>query len=329
MNAIEVKDGRPPFVRVDHWVVELLPVIGVTAFAVYAVLAKYASQETAQCYPSRKTIARDAGVSERSVDGALATLREHKVISATRRSVGLTAMRTSNLYTLLDRPREVGQILPSDAQNLRTLSAESAGGVGQNLRLGGAESAQELEPKNNNHKEQEQVKIPPSPIAPRSRLASSASTGRDPVGDKPSKPRTAPKTPRVYEPKPEYDAFKATFPTVHPSVAGEFNRFCLVEGLTADDWRAFIGKQTQALMDGFLTAHNAPARFKAWATSGPGRRTARQTAVTPPGAPENWRDVLFAPDGSRRAPQFVLRRLGMEEHTPPEQYPAWLTAVMA
>lgn len=156
MNTIEVKDGRPPFVRVDHWIVELLPVIGATAFAVYAVLAKYASQETAQCYPSRKTIAREAGVSERSVDGALATLREHKAISAARRSVGQTAMRTSNLYTLLDRPREVGQNLQGDAQNLRTLSAESAGGVGQNLRLGGAESAQELEPKNNNHKEQEQ-----------------------------------------------------------------------------------------------------------------------------------------------------------------------------
>lgn len=132
-----LQDARQPFVRIDLGVMDRVPEFGPLALAVYAVLAMYANNSSARCFPGRKAIARDAKISERAVDGALKALVSAGCIRVEPRTMttptGAT-VKTSNVYTLLTVPRKGGQSLQGGG-------AGDAPGVGQVVPQGGAGGA--------------------------------------------------------------------------------------------------------------------------------------------------------------------------------------------
>src|SRR5262249_7889134 len=95
-DRIEVRDIRERgWFWADNKLVDVyLPTIGVTAFAVYMLLAKYTDAKTGKCYPSQTLIAEKLGVSRKRVRDAINTLIKHKLISKRKR-------RKSFVYALL------------------------------------------------------------------------------------------------------------------------------------------------------------------------------------------------------------------------------------
>jgi hypothetical protein len=73
---------------------EVLPL---SAFAVLAVLCKYANSKTQACWPSAATIAREAVLNPKTVFSCLKKLEHYRLIDISRSKGG-----SSNRYTLLD-----------------------------------------------------------------------------------------------------------------------------------------------------------------------------------------------------------------------------------
>ena len=113
-NLVYITDERPPFIMVDHHIINhYLPLIGTSAFALYCYLVKCAGVRH-QCYPSQTTIAEAIGISERTVRDAVKTLVEHKLIAtAPRYQTG--GNRTSNLITILATPGNICRPLPAES----------------------------------------------------------------------------------------------------------------------------------------------------------------------------------------------------------------------
>lgn len=44
----------------------------------------------------------------------------------------------------------------------------------------------------------------------------------------------------------------------------------------------------------------------------------------PPGAPPDWRELVYTHDGTRRAPALILPRIGLDRFAPAAAWPAWL-----
>lgn len=68
--------------------------------SVYSVLCMYASNDTSECYPSRDTIMRKAGISDKTLRKSIEKLRDSGYIDVKERYN--SAGRASNLYVLLD-----------------------------------------------------------------------------------------------------------------------------------------------------------------------------------------------------------------------------------
>jgi hypothetical protein len=69
--------------------------------------------------------------------------------------------------------------------------------------------------------------------------------------------------------------------------------------------------------------------FLAWIDARRGPLAAdpgQDAAMRAAGAPENWRDIVYAPGGVKRAPQLALPRMGLEPYTKPADWPAWYRA---
>jgi DNA-binding MarR family transcriptional regulator len=62
----------------------LLDVLTIREFAVYCVLAKYADNETQQCYPHQTTIVRDSKCSESTVKRALRRMQQLELVARVR-----------------------------------------------------------------------------------------------------------------------------------------------------------------------------------------------------------------------------------------------------
>lgn len=95
-----MKDG--PWAWVPHAVIDLIPEIGPTPFAVYSVLAKYANEKQ-QCWPSIATIQSVVRIRRENIWRVLQKLQQHNLICIEQRSKESGA-QTSNLYTLLCIP---------------------------------------------------------------------------------------------------------------------------------------------------------------------------------------------------------------------------------
>lgn len=72
--------------------------------SVYSVICMYADNRTSECYPSRGTLMKEAGVSDKTLRKSLDRLKERGYIDVRRRNNHRG--RTSNLYVLLEVPSQ-------------------------------------------------------------------------------------------------------------------------------------------------------------------------------------------------------------------------------
>ena len=69
--------------------------------SVYATLCMFAVNRTADCWPSRKTLIKKAGVSDRTLRNSLQALQDRGFIEVVHRYAS-DGRQLSNLYVLLD-----------------------------------------------------------------------------------------------------------------------------------------------------------------------------------------------------------------------------------
>jgi hypothetical protein len=129
------------FSIVPDWVIE--GPISDRAVRVYAILARYADNDSLQCFPSRQTIADRARCNVKAVTKAIDELVSIGAVSREHRKTGDAYQ--SNLYTL----RRVGP-------DLTLGGVQNDPRVGSDLTLGRVSDdpltrTTELEPKNDNH----------------------------------------------------------------------------------------------------------------------------------------------------------------------------------
>lgn len=140
------------------------------------------------------------------------------------------------------------------------------------------------------------------------------------------------KPPSIRAQRPLFDAFMAAFPGAAASLAGKFDNACVKAGFTVDDWHAFMATP-DARQDypRFLTKGNALDRFTGWASTAVKRTAPGQDSesahIQQMGAPTNWRDIVYAPGGVKRAPFLALPRMGLEPYAAPATWPAWYREV--
>lgn len=68
--------------------------------SVYSVLCMYADNRTSDCYPSRETLLKKAGISDNTLRNSIRKLQDSGYIDVKKRYN--SAGRASNLYVLLD-----------------------------------------------------------------------------------------------------------------------------------------------------------------------------------------------------------------------------------
>lgn len=100
MNDVNVLDRRSvPFAMVTKAVLEDESLKAADK-SVYAVLCMYAGNTTSECFPSRDTLIKKSGVSDKTLRNSIAKLKECGYISVEKRYN--KEGRASNLYTLLE-----------------------------------------------------------------------------------------------------------------------------------------------------------------------------------------------------------------------------------
>ena len=102
-NSRAVLDRRnSPFVMVTRAILEDDSLKSADK-SVYATLCMYADNNTADCWPSRETLMKKAGVSDKTLRNSLKNLEEGGFLKIRKRYSG-DGRRLSNLYVLLDVP---------------------------------------------------------------------------------------------------------------------------------------------------------------------------------------------------------------------------------
>lgn len=88
----------------------------------------------------------------------------------------------------------------------------------------------------------------------------------------------------------------------------------------------------EALERGIVRDHTVPAMVGSWIAAGnagqPPAGVARKAdpadrRMREQGAPDNWRELVYTHDGTKRSPVLALPRLGLEPYAPPASWPAW------
>lgn len=69
--------------------------------SVYSTLCMYADNRTSDCFPSRETLLKKSGVSDRTLRSSLKTLEDRGYIEVVNRYAD-NGRQLSNLYILLD-----------------------------------------------------------------------------------------------------------------------------------------------------------------------------------------------------------------------------------
>lgn len=91
----------------------------------------------------------------------------------------------------------------------------------------------------------------------------------------------------------------------------------------------------EALERGIVRDHTVPALAGSWIVAGnagqPPAGVARRAdpeelRMQRLGAPDNWRDIVYAPGGVKRSPVLALPRMGLEPYAQQGTWPAWYRA---
>lgn len=121
----------------------VLGMVGSTAFAVYAALTTYADRTDMSCFPSIKTLARDVGKSDSTIQRAISELEEKGIVSITRQK-RRDGSYCPNRYHI--------HVVPVTEEEFEEEAMEAAnsgsGGVVASLRPGGSVDDRITVPKN-------------------------------------------------------------------------------------------------------------------------------------------------------------------------------------
>jgi Helix-turn-helix domain len=120
----KIRDLREKFFLIDdEYLNGYAKLCGINATGVYLSLCRHANKNQ-QCFPSKKLVAEELAISERSVYTALKTLESWNIIRIETRGRDETGKFNNLLYTLLDK--KVWKLKPDQQQHMP--SANSAVG---------------------------------------------------------------------------------------------------------------------------------------------------------------------------------------------------------
>lgn len=117
-STFEVRSSTK-FAMVPRWIIRD-PTLSHGAVRLYSVLMTYADNTNRAAFPSRKTIATDMGVSDRSITRFIKELEDRKILTVERRRNRRTGNFYANHYVLqFDEVAETNQKPPEDTSGTR------------------------------------------------------------------------------------------------------------------------------------------------------------------------------------------------------------------
>ena len=122
----KIRDLRERFFQVnDEYLNGYAKLCGINATGVYLSMCRHANKQQT-CFPSKKLIAEELAISERSVYSAIKLLEEYKIIKVEQQGRKVNGSFKNLLYTLLDKTQwqekpsancAVGRKRPSPSAN--------------------------------------------------------------------------------------------------------------------------------------------------------------------------------------------------------------------
>ena len=117
-STFEVRSSTK-FAMVPRWIIRD-PTLSHGAVRLYGVIMSYADNTDRAAFPSRKTIATDMGVSDRSITRFIKELEDRKILTVERRRNKRTGNFYANHYVLqFDEVAETNQKPPEDTSGTR------------------------------------------------------------------------------------------------------------------------------------------------------------------------------------------------------------------
>jgi DNA-binding Lrp family transcriptional regulator len=145
-NNGSLRAERVNFEMIPHWLLDEAKGISNTAIVLYLMLRKYADWKTGECYPGRKRLAEQMGISVRSVGRALKELETIGAIKITHRRYKDKKENDTNLYFICwNRFDAVDNLVEQIVENSKG-RAQAPQGVGHRRLTGRALVSQELKP---------------------------------------------------------------------------------------------------------------------------------------------------------------------------------------
>lgn len=144
-NAV-LRAERVNFEMIPHWLLEEAKNISSTAIVLYLMLKKFADYKTGECFPGRKRLATQMGISVRSIGRALKELETVGAIKITHRRYKDKKENDTNLYFVCwNRFEAVDNLVQQIVQN-SIGRAYTPQGVGQIRPTGRALVSQKQRP---------------------------------------------------------------------------------------------------------------------------------------------------------------------------------------
>lgn len=330
--------------------------LGPAAAVLYGRIWRYC-QGGGVCFATLATLASECNVNERTVRRWVARLAADGYIThESGKASGKTNCITTTTKWVMGG---VGQDVQGVGQNVQGGRTNSPTGVGQNVqRLKDVE--EKTEDKNQETTSTSKTPLPPTLQAgkPGDQDATRTVPTRAQASVSPSRSQRSSKSDQAASPAGDDHAPKGRWHGVATAIAQAIGRpeprgmLPTWLGNTVAAFGAAAGDdperaadlveawaRSKALRDAldprFFRDRDLASNAGAWiATSGRTMAAGRQAAPVDRegarmlrlGAPDNWRDIVYAPGGVRRSPVLALPRMGLEPYAQQGEWPAWYRA---
>jgi len=106
-ELIKIRDKRNKewFIIDNAYLNGYAKIFGAVGTAIYISLCRHANNETQECFPSQELIAKELGITDRTVRNYIKKFEEWNLILVKREKNPKTQKNLNNVYTLLDKSR--------------------------------------------------------------------------------------------------------------------------------------------------------------------------------------------------------------------------------